>query len=116
MSWGVYIGVTVFIAGGAAYMMGQSLAATWRPLWQVFIYAILLGLADRFIVFALFEGELLSITGFMLDSATVLIISLLAYRITQVHKMVNQYPWLYQRQSIFHWREMDSTETETEVR
>lgn len=110
MSWGVYIGLTVFIAGGAAYMMGQSLAATWRPLWQVFIYALLIGLADRFIVFALFNGELLSAKGFMLDSATILIIGLLAYRITQVHKMVNQYPWLYRRQSIFHWRKVDSVE------
>lgn len=110
MNWGVYIGLTVFIAGGAAYMMGQSLAATWRPVWQVFIYALLIGLADRFIVFALFEGELLSAKGFMLDSATILIIGLLAYRITQVHKMVSQYPWLYQRQSIFHWREVDSAQ------
>ncbi len=110
MSWGVYIGVTVFIAGGASFMMGQSLAATWRPVWQVLIYGILLGLADRFIIFALFEGELLSFWGFMLDSATLLIIGLIAYRVTQVHKMVSQYPWLYQRKSLFHWSNPDSTQ------
>ncbi len=103
MNWPVFIGVTILLAGGAAWMMGQSLAKTWRPVWQVFIYALLLGLADRFMIFALFEGELLSAGGFMLDSAMLLIIGLLSYRFNQVKMMIKQYPWLYQRASYFHW-------------
>ena len=97
MNWAVYFGVTICIAGWAAYMMGQALASTWRPMWQVILYSILLGLADRFIVFALFDGELLSISGWLIDTATLMLIGLLSYRSTQARKMVSQYPWLYRR-------------------
>jgi hypothetical protein len=108
MNWPVFIGVTVILAGGAAWMMGQSLANTWRPVWQVFIYALLLGLADRFMIFALFEGELLSLKGFIVDSATLLIIGLIAWRVNQVKMMIKQYPWLYRRASLLHWVAHDS--------
>ena len=108
MDWPVFIGVTVILAGGAAWMMGQSLAKTWRPVWQVFIYALLLGLADRFMIYALFDGELLSLQGFIVDSATLLIIGLIAWRVNQVKMMIKQYPWLYRRVSYFHWVNRDS--------
>ena len=108
MDWSVFIGVTVILAGGAAWMMGQSLAKTWRPVWQVFIYALLLGLADRFMIYALFDGELLSLQGFIVDSATLLIIGLIAWRVNQVKMMIKQYPWLYRRVSYFHWVNRDS--------
>ena len=55
VSISVFIGLTVIIAGFCAYMTGQALASTWRPIWQLFPYMILLGLADRFLTFALFE-------------------------------------------------------------
>lgn len=109
MNWPVFIGVTLMLGGGAAWMMGQSLAKTWRPIWQVFIYALLLGLADRFMIFALFDGELLSFKSFMVDSATLLIIGLGSWRFNQVSMMVKQYPWLYRRASYFHWVKLDST-------
>ncbi len=108
MDWPVYIGVTVVLAGGAAYMMGQALAKTWRPIWQVLIYGLLLGLADRFMIYALFDGELLSLNGFMVDSATLLIIGFASWRYNQVKMMIKQYPWLYRRASPFHWVEQDS--------
>ncbi len=108
MNWPVFIGVTVILAGGAAYMMGQALANTWRPAWQVLIYGLLLGLADRFMIFALFDGELLSLGGFIVDSAILLIIGLASWRFNQVKMMIKQYPWLYRRASPFHWVEQDS--------
>jgi hypothetical protein len=102
----VFIGVTVVLGGGASYMMGQAIAITWRPYWNVILYAALLGLADRFITFALFDGELLSLSGYMLDTAVLIAIGLLAYRITMVSNMVNQYPWLYKRTSPLSFAEM----------
>ncbi len=108
MNWPVFIGITVVLAGGAAWMMGQSLANTWRPVWQVFIYALLLGLADRFMIYALFDGELLSLSRFIVDSVTLTIIGLVSWRYNQVRMMVKQYPWLYRRASWFHWVEQDS--------
>ena len=55
----VFIGVTVILMGGAGFLMGQALARGWRPIWQVFGYSLLLGLADRFLIFALFNGTLI---------------------------------------------------------
>ncbi|MEA3290836.1 MAG: hypothetical protein U9Q71_00770 [Pseudomonadota bacterium] len=106
MSLPVFIGVTLVLAGGAAWMMGKALAENWRPRLQVIGYAVLLGLADRFIVYALFEGELLSLPGFLLDTAVLIAIALISYRITRVNTMIKQYPWLYRRAGPFAWREM----------
>ena len=103
---GVSISFTlVFVMGFAAYMTGMGLANTWRPVWQPVFYASLLGFADRFLVFALYEGELLSLSGYLIDSAALIAISLFAYRSSQARRMVSQYPWLYDRAGLFGWRE-----------
>lgn len=107
-SLAVFIGVTCIIAGGAAWMTGQALAATWRPAWQAVGYALLLTLADRFLIFALFEGQLLSLTGFALDAAVLIVIALAAHRITLAAQMVRQYPWLYERHGLLSWRPLNS--------
>ncbi len=100
----VFVGLTVVIIGFAAYMTGQALANTWRPAWQVSVYGALLGVADRFLTFALFEGELLSLTGFLIDTAALMAISHFAYQLSKARKMVNQYPWLYEPTGLFGWR------------
>lgn len=102
----VFIGLTVILAGGAAYMMGQALAITWRPIIYVAIYSLLLGAADRFLVFALFDGELLSLSGYLIDTLVLMAIALMAYRITRVNRMISQYPWIYQRKGLFNWVEI----------
>ena len=101
----VFIAVTVVLAGGAAFMTGQALSAHWRPAWQVVGYSLLLGFADRFIVFSLFGGELLSLSGYLIDTAVIMGIALLSYRATRARTMVAQYPWLYERAGPFGWRE-----------
>ncbi len=101
-----FIVVTVFLAFGASWMMGQALASTWRPIWQPFLYGGLLGLADRFLNFALFEGRLLSPSGFLINSVLIILVALIAYRMTQARMMVRQYPWLYARAGLFGWREI----------
>ena len=104
IDWAVFIGFTLILAGGAAWMMGQALAESWRPAWQAVVYATLLGLADRFLVFALFDGELLSARGFVMDTLTLMLIGLAAWRATRARKMVSQYPWLYERSGFFTWK------------
>lgn len=100
----VFLGVTIGLAGGAAWLMGQTLGATWRPLWQVLLYSLLLGLADRFITYALFDGMLLSVTGFVIDNAVITAIGLVAYRLSRVRTVLRQYPWLFERFGPFAWR------------
>jgi|TARA_R110002072_G_scaffold49863_13_gene135007 branched-chain amino acid transport system ATP-binding protein len=101
----VFVGLTLVFFGGCAIMTGQGLAKSWRPIWFVVPYGLLLGLGDRFLTYALFEGELLTLPGYILDTAILIVIALAAYRLTQVNKMIVQYPWLYQRQGLFSWRE-----------
>jgi len=38
----VFIGVTIIFMGGCAFMTGQAVSATWRPLWQVLAYSLML--------------------------------------------------------------------------
>ena len=93
----VWIGITLVLTGGASYMTGQAIARTWRPLWQVVAYSLLLAVASRFFVYALFDGYMLLASGYVIDAAVLMAIGLLAFRINQVQMMVNQYPWLYER-------------------
>lgn len=101
----VFVGVTLVFMGGCAFMTGQALAGTWRPWWQMLPYGLLMGLGDRFLTFALFHGELLSPTGYVIDSALLIAAGLLSYRLTLARKMVRQYPWAYERTSPLTWRE-----------
>jgi branched-chain amino acid transport system ATP-binding protein len=103
-SIGDFIGVTLVLFGGAAFMTGQALAGTWRPMWQMVPYGFLLAAADRFFSFALFEGELLSPLGFVLDAIVIIVIGVFSYRLMLAHKMSSQYPWLYERAGLLNWR------------
>jgi hypothetical protein len=70
----------------------------------------LLGLATRFLSFALFEGRLLHLPGYLIDVAVLTAMAFLAYRMTRVRKMVSQYPWLYERVGLFAWRDRRGAE------
>ncbi|MGH6926757.1 MAG: DUF6867 family protein, partial [Dongiaceae bacterium] len=53
----------------------------------------------------LFGGELLSVIGYLVDTAILMSFALFAYRVTRARKMTSQYPWLYERSGLFTWRE-----------
>lgn len=96
-TYGVFLIVTIFVMGFAAYMTGQACANTWRPMGHAIFYCILLGLVDRFLTFALFEGELLSLSGYVIDTVVLIAITMFAYRLNRAARLVMQYPWLYER-------------------
>lgn len=104
-SFGVFLALTVVVAGGAAIMTGRALADGWKSPWQVAFACFGLALADRFLVYALFGGQLLSLSGFVVDFVVIGALALLAYRVTLVRRMVTQYPWRYERTSLFNYRE-----------
>lgn len=98
--------VTAIMVGFAAFITGQALANTWRPAWQMIPYGMMLGFADRFLVWGLFDHvEGLSVTGYVIDTAYLMAVGLTAYRLTRARKMVTQYPWLYERTGPFGWRD-----------
>ena len=102
---GVFIAITLVLMGFCAYMTGSAIANTWRPSWQIYVYIALLGAAGRFLVYALFDGELLAPTPYLFNTAILLTIALISHRLTLVHKMISQYPWRYERSDLFNWRE-----------
>jgi len=104
-SFGVFIGITVVIMGFAAYMTGKAVAETWKPIGLLVFYVVLLGIGDRLLTFWLFEGELLSLQGYLIDTLLLLTIALVVHRLTLARQMVEQYPWLYRRAGPFSWRE-----------
>ena len=104
-TYGVFFIVTIVVMGFASYMTGQACANTWRPMGHAVFYCILLGLADRFLVFALFQGELLSISGYVIDTAVLIVIALFAFRLKRAARLVMQYPWLYERTGLLSYRE-----------
>jgi branched-chain amino acid transport system ATP-binding protein len=103
-SWPIFVGLTVVLFGGAAFMLGQAVAGTWRPGWQILPYGLMLGIANQFLTFALFQGPFGALVPYLVDTAILTALAALSYRLTKVHKMVTQYPWLYERTGLFSWR------------
>lgn len=108
----VFVGMTLVVMGGAAVLTGQALANTWRPIWQVVFYGLLLGIAARFFSLALFYGDpfftpLRWIYGAVIDSVFLAGYALLAYRITHVSRMASQYPWLIRRSGLLSYRRVE---------
>lgn len=103
--WFQVLFVTGVLGGGAAWLAGRAIAQTWRPFWHIFAYMALLGAAVRFAHFALFEGSLLSLPSYAVDTAFLLAVACLSWRLTRTTQMVTQYNWLYERTGLFSWRE-----------
>jgi hypothetical protein len=98
--------LTGVIGGGAAWLSGRAIAASWRGPSRVVLTALLLGAAARFFHFALFQGQLLSAASFACDAAIFLVVGLVSWRTTRASLMVRQYPWLYVRSGPLTWREI----------
>jgi branched-chain amino acid transport system ATP-binding protein len=98
--------LTVVVFGFAAFMMGWALADTWRPVWQVVLYGLLLGVGNRLFQNFLCANDVLNLVAYVIGAAVLIAIAQTAYRAIRAHKMVTQYPWLYQRAGLFSWRQI----------
>ncbi|MBK8158263.1 MAG: hypothetical protein IPK59_05590 [Rhodospirillaceae bacterium] len=106
----VFLFLTVCIFGGTAFLMGQAIGETWRPMWQNVPYGILLVIANRYFAAVLFKQPAFDVLEILLDTIVIIGIALVAYRLTQARKMVAQYPWIYERTGVFTWREKATTQ------
>jgi hypothetical protein len=107
-TWPQIVMVTGVIGGGAALLAGRAISATWRPFWHVIAYMAILGAGVRFLHFALYQGDILSLPSYLVDTIFLMAASSISYRMTQVRQMARQYPWLYEQTSPFSWRERQS--------
>ncbi len=90
----VFAFVTVFLGGGAAWLAGRAVAATWRPWWHALAYALVLAAAVRFLHYALFRGTFASAHYYTVDAVVCLSLAAWAYRHTRARQMIAQYGWL----------------------
>ena len=102
-SIGVFLLVSVLLGGGAAWLAGRAIAATWRPWWHVPFYMLVLGVAVRFLHFALFRATLLSPHYYLVDTAVCLALGMLGFRAARAAQMATQYRWINVRTGAFTW-------------
>ena len=108
-----WLGDTVFnvilfnlvLVGPASFAAGHAVAITWRPWGQIVFYTALLSGLLRFLDYALDDGVLWSVGGFLLGWSVQLAVAAFAYRLTHVRLMLRQYPWLYRRKGLLGWEE-----------
>lgn len=100
----VFLLVSIIFGGGAALLSGRAIALTWRPVWQVFVYSLILGAAVRFIHFSLFGGTLLSVHYYVIDSLVCMALGFLGFRAARVSQMVSHYRWINQPDGPLRWR------------
>jgi hypothetical protein len=106
---GLFLLVTAFLGGGAAWLAGRAIAATWRPWWHVAGYMLILGASVRFMHFALFEGTLLSAQYYVVDTVVCLIFGFLGFHMTRVAQMTTQYGWINERKGFLRWSRRTAT-------
>jgi hypothetical protein len=110
-SFGVFLLVTVAMGGGAAWMSGRAIAATWRPWWHIIAYMLILGVSVRFFHFALFDGTFVSPYYYLVDSAVCLLFGFLGFRITRAAQMTRQYGFRNERTGLLTWARRSAAST-----
>jgi small-conductance mechanosensitive channel len=102
-----FFGEAVFmlLCLAAAFMTGRSIANEWKPLWQLVVAGLVLGLTARFLHFALYEAQFLSLSRYIVDTIPIMIATWLGYQFTRTNQMTQQYHWQYEKASPLSWRE-----------
>lgn len=96
--------VTVVLGGWASWMTGRACAKTWRHWPSLIVYLLGLGLAVRFIHHALFNGTMLTLQYYLVDTVILIVFGVLGYRYTRAGQMTRQYHWLYERSGPLAWK------------
>jgi hypothetical protein len=99
----VFILLTVVIGGAAAIASGRALAKTWSPAWSLIPGMIVLSCAVRFLHFALYQEDLLSIQFYIVTLAILFIAGFCGYRSMRATQMATQYSWAFEKSGL-NWR------------
>lgn len=101
--------VFLLLCCGAAWMTGRSIASDWKPLWNLALGIIALGLATRFLHHALYQAPFVSVYRYLTDTALLGVVAYISYRYTRTNQMTRQYHWLYEKASLLSWRDKHVT-------
>lgn len=100
----LFLLVTVIMGGWAAWRAGKAIAKAWKPDWLLIPYMMLLGVAVRFIHFALFGGTLLTLHYYLIDTAVITFFAWLGWRHERAGAMARQYAFSFEKSSPISWR------------
>jgi len=100
----LFLLVTIIMGGWAAWRTGKAVAKIWQPAVKLIPYMLLLGLAVRFIHFALFEGTLFTLHYYLVDVAVLLVAAILGWRNERAAAMARQYAFAFEKTGPFSWR------------
>ena len=96
--------VTLVLGAGCALLAGRAIAQTWRSIWIAVVAMIPLGMAVRFVHFALFNETLLQPKTYLTETAILIVVVCLSFQRTRARQMVTQYYWLYEPNGPLGWR------------
>ena len=91
------------LGAAAAFATGRALAKGWSPLWLILPYMLIFSAAVRFLHFALFQEELLSIHYYIVTLVILLVVAWLSYKAMRAQQMATQYSWAYEKVGM-NWR------------
>ena len=75
--------VTLVLGGGCALLAGRAIASTWRSIWVAAAAMIPMGLAVRFVHFALFNETLLMPRTYAVETLVLMAIACLSFQRTR---------------------------------
>ncbi|CAN7427016.1 DUF6867 family protein [Neorhizobium sp. LjRoot104] len=99
--------LVLIIGFWTAWRSGKAAAEGWNGYLTVVVYTLLLGVAMRFLHYALFQGPFISPFYYILDVAILLAFSSAGFRIRRTRQMVQNYYWLYEPTSAFSFKKKD---------
>ena len=100
----LFLLVTVVMGGWLAWMAGRAIALTWRSIWIAAVAMIPMGMAVRFVHFALFNETLLQPQTYVVETLLLIAAACLSFQRTRASQMVKQYYWLYEQNGPLGWR------------
>ncbi|WP_105400331.1 DUF6867 family protein [Neorhizobium sp. T7_12] len=99
--------LVLIIGFWTAWRSGKAAAEGWNGHTTVVVYTLLLGVAMRFLHYALFQGPFISPFYYIIDVAILLVFSSAGFRIRRTRQMVQNYYWLYEPASAFSFKKKD---------
>ena len=96
--------LTFILGCGCAWAAGRAIALSWRPAWTAVAAMVPMGLALRFLHFALFWEQLLEPVTWVFETSILIAVTLVSWRYARAGQMVRQYYWLYEAAGPLSWR------------
>jgi hypothetical protein len=98
-----FVLLTLALGGAGAWATGRAVAKTWRPWATLAPYMICLSAGVRFLHYALYGEELLSLPLFISTFVWTMVVASLGYRSMRASQMATQYSWAYESSGL-NWR------------